>query len=84
MYIVASHSSDEESVPVPWSSARSRRPLDFRLSAFISFPSLFLFFVVISTGDHEEVVNEELRPPELCLCIRPLRIDVPLVAAELC
>jgi len=80
---VASHSPDEESVPVPWSCARSRRPFDFLLYVFISSPSLSLFFVAISTVDHEEVVNEELRPPELCCYGHPLRIDVPDVAVEL-
>lgn len=80
---MASHSSNEESVPGPWYCARSRRPLDFLLSVFISSPSLFLFFVAISTVDHEEVVNEELRPPELCWDRHPLRIDVPKLAAEL-
>ena len=80
---MASHRSDEESVPVPWYCARSRRPLDFLLSVFISSPSLLLFFVAISTVDHEEAVNDELRPPELCWYRHPLRIDVPNVAAEL-
>ena len=80
---MASHSSDEESVPVPWSFARSRRPFDFPLSVFISSPSLFLFFVAIRTVDHEEVVNEELRPPELCWYRHSLRVGVPDLAAEL-